>query len=92
MTVILKGDLKSWTNIVTGYSTRFFVLTDETLEYYQSAKVQANGKKIHLSCVSILESDRPRYAKIGTGFKSLNLKFSSDTEKNMWLEHIEMAK
>jgi len=74
----MEGVLSKWTNYVTRWKNRYFVLTKEVLRYYKSQNGQLKGT-MHLNLIKVLpHKKKKRVFLIDTGCTILRLKGKTD--------------
>ncbi|CAD8189013.1 unnamed protein product [Paramecium octaurelia] len=87
----MEGYLKKWTNIVTRWQDRYFILNDHILHYCEHQGGQSKGQ-IHLKVAAIiLVPEDPLRIILNTGTNEIQLRASSVPEKIEWVNALKRA-
>jgi collagen type IV alpha-3-binding protein len=87
----MEGTLLKWTNYISGYKERYFVLKNNVLYYYIQKGEKPKGR-IHLSLANISSEDDNLRIDIETGITTIAIKAKDKTEKDEWLSNLKKAK
>ena len=84
----MEGFMSKWTNMVSGWKKRYFVL-DENILKYSKAKGQQFKGQIHLNIANIIphKKDKRRYS-LDSGTKRIHLRGYSVEETEQWITAI----
>lgn len=92
----MEGILYKWTNYVTGWQPRWFILDKGILAYYKSQDEVGQGCKgsVKLACCEILvhATDPTRVDLVIPGEQHFYVKSSSEAERQRWLVALGSAK
>ena len=88
----MEGYLKKWTNFVSGWQSRYFMLKDGILYYCNKKNTPVKGT-IHMKiCKFEISPNEPLKIIINSGTKALHLKTESVSEKLKWLNALRASK
>ena len=88
----VEGNLYKWTNYITGWKLRFFVLRASIMYYYISKGEKVKGRiHINVSEVIPLEHD-PLKFQIDTGTSMIYLQAEDVANKKIWVDALLLAK
>lgn len=88
----IEGYLKKWTNLISGWQSRYFMLKDGILFYCNKKDSPVKGT-IHMKiCKFELSPNEPLKIIINSGTKALHLKTESVSEKLKWLNALRASK
>ncbi len=88
----IEGYLKKWTNFVSGFQLRYFMLKDGILFYCTKKNSPIKGT-IHMKICKIeIFPNEPLKIVINSGTKALHLKTESVSEKLKWLNALRASK
>ena len=74
-----------------GWNKRYFILSEDILEYYRDPKKHKMGKSVRLKYWKIIDISRDHVIQLNTGDSIMSIKFSTDIDKKMWLIALEKA-
>ena len=87
----MEGYLYKWTNYITGWKLRYFVLKNNILFYYELKGEKPRGK-IHMSVSKVSEDPlNDLKLEIETGTSIIYLKCHTTSEKSIWLESLKKS-
>ena len=86
----MEGYLKKWTNIVTRWKSRYFILTNSFLIYSNTREAKELGR-VQLSTASLKLVDN-QIIVLESGASSFQLKASTDKETQEWYQAIKRCK
>lgn len=86
----MEGELKKWTNYISGWQPRHCVIKGE-LFYYFNKKGDPPRSKVHLAISRVEDSGSTKF-EIDTGCISYFFKAKSVEEKTQWLQAFKAAK
>jgi hypothetical protein len=86
----MEGYLKKWTNIVTRWKRRYFILTSNLLIYSNTKDAKELGR-VYISTTSIQLTDK-HIIVLETGLATLQLKASTDKETQDWFLALKHCK
>lgn len=84
----MNGYLKKWVNFTQGYKVRYFVLRNDTLTYYKSAKEPERKMRgtIHLRYAVVrMDSSEKNKFEVRTANDKFHLKAMHPAETNKWV-------
>ncbi|ODQ68312.1 hypothetical protein NADFUDRAFT_44915 [Nadsonia fulvescens var. elongata DSM 6958] len=85
----MKGYLRKWTNLTTGYKLRWFVLENGILSYYKSqddaGKSCRGSINMRLAKIRLDNSEELKFVVIGKGSVKYHLKANHPVETNRWV-------
>ena len=88
----IEGYLKKWTNFVSGWQSRYFMLKDGILYYCNKKNTPVKGT-VHMKICKIeVFPNEPLKIVINSGTKALHLKTESVSEKLKWLNALRASK
>lgn len=88
----IEGYLKKWTNFVSGWQMRYFMLKDGILYYCNKKGTPVKGT-IHMKiCKFEISPSEPLKISINSGTKHIHLKTESVSEKLKWLNALRASK
>lgn len=88
----IEGYLKKWTNYISGWQMRYFMLKDGIL-YYCNKKDSPVKGTIHMKiCKFELSPNDPLKISINSGTKAILLKTESVSDKLKWLNALRASK
>lgn len=89
----MEGSLLKWTNFLSGWQNRFFVLKGPILSYYLDKTANLPKGRIYLPISTIIEAPESDYEfQIDTGSTIYYLKTETKEEKVKWLSIIKLNK
>ncbi|TPX42136.1 hypothetical protein SeLEV6574_g05746 [Synchytrium endobioticum] len=94
---ILRGTLAKWTNYASGYKTRYFVLENTSLSYFQSTAdypLSCRGSISMLIAKIVMpdHNDKSRFDVLGKGSVRYALKARSPAEAKKWVWALNESK
>ena len=87
----MEGNLLKWTNYISGWQERFFVLKGPLFYYYYN-KNDKPRCKIHLGISTIIEDENCPFFQINTGSNIFFMKAQTETEQSNWIKAIKVGK
>ncbi|CAF0742755.1 unnamed protein product [Didymodactylos carnosus] len=89
----MRGWLYKWTNYLKGYQKRWFVLQNGILSYYRSQDEMSHTCRgtVYLDSANISSSDSCHFV-ISNGSTTMHLRTSNETDKQRWINALELAK
>ena len=86
----MEGYLKKWTNIVTRWKKRYFILANGVLTYSYTRETKEVGR-VHISTTTVKLTEKHTIV-LETGVASLHIKASSDKETQEWYSALKRCK
>ena len=87
----MEGNLLKWTNFLSGWKERYFVLKGPLLYYYYNKNDKPKGK-IHLGISTIVAEDNVLFFEINTGSNIFYMQAHSQEERDKWIQAIKFGK
>lgn len=89
----MRGWLYKWTNYLKGYQKRWFVLQAGILSYYRSQDEMTHTCRgtIYLESAHLSSNDTCHFV-ISNGSTVIHLRTSTETDKQRWMNALELAK
>lgn len=88
----IEGYLKKWTNFLSGWKQRYFILKEGILSYQDTKHTHPKGT-IHMRISEIEASPAdPLRININSGVKIINVRANSVSEKLKWLNALRASK
>jgi hypothetical protein len=86
----MEGNLQKWTNYISTWKERYFVLTGVVLCYYKKRGEAARGK-IHMGIATVRDGEDLKF-EIDTGVSVIFLQAPDRDSKIAWLQALKKAK
>ena len=87
----MEGNLLKWTNFLSGWKERYFVLKGPLLYYYYNKNDKPKGK-IHLGISTVVAEDNDLYFEINTGSNIFYMQAHTQEERDKWIQAIKFGK
>lgn len=89
----MEGELQKWTNYMSWWKPRRFVLKNGILSYYTEETVNLPKNRIHLSLADIIElPENDLEFQVSTGDIVYYLKANTKEDKLKWIQALKLAK